>query len=174
MSSTRVFRHGLIPVLGPLALLVACAAPMDRHQMTPGPSPASDVSPPSQILFFDANAASITSDGAAVLRRVLKDYARTKRTRVVVVGHADRAGSGRSNTALSIERAEAVRRHLVSKGMPSSVIETIAAGEEQGLVGTPDGTAEAQNRRAEVYMQTEVARVSKSRWSRNRVPNRRT
>ncbi len=53
---------------------------------------------------------------------------------VVVTGYADRLGSSKSNHALSLRRAEAVKAYLVGKGVAASRINTAGKGEEQPVV----------------------------------------
>lgn len=50
---------------------------------------------------------------------------------VMVTGYADRLGSSKSNHALSLRRAEAVKAYLVGKGVAASRINTAGKGEEQ-------------------------------------------
>jgi OmpA-OmpF porin, OOP family len=107
---------------------------------------------PAYTLFFDLDSAALTADAAATLDRLVADPARPRWTRLILAGHADRSGSERHNKTLSSDRAEAVRRHLLAAGVPANLIAAVAFGEQRGLVGTPDGTAEPQNRRVEIYI----------------------
>ena len=54
--------------------------------------------------------------------------------RVVVVGHSDRIGSDSYNDALSKRRAEAVRSHLISKGIDSYLIFAEGRGSREPLI----------------------------------------
>jgi OOP family OmpA-OmpF porin len=48
--------------------------------------------------------------------------------RVVVAGHTDRLGTDKTNKALSLRRAEAVKTYLVGKGVAANRIETVGKG----------------------------------------------
>jgi len=48
--------------------------------------------------------------------------------RIDIVGHTDRLGSDDSNRVLSERRAEQVRHHLISRGLPGEIIHVSGAG----------------------------------------------
>ena len=107
---------------------------------------------PAYIVFFDLDSAEVTAEAAAILDQVISDPARPRWRRITLAGHADRLGSSRYNRGQSAERVEAVRRYLVAAGLPAALITSVAFGENRGLVGTPDGAIEPQNRRVEIYL----------------------
>lgn len=49
-------------------------------------------------------------------------------TRIVVAGYTDRLGTDKTNKALSLRRAEAVKTYLVGKGVAAKRIETVGKG----------------------------------------------
>jgi len=51
---------------------------------------------------------------------------------------------------LSQRRADAVRAELVRLGLTGYDIQTVARGESDRLVATPDGVREPQNRRVQI------------------------
>ncbi len=65
---------------------------------------------------------------------------------------ADRTGTDAHNLQLSGARAAAVRERLVAHGVAGARIAIQPLGETAGLVATPDGVEEAQNRRAEIFL----------------------
>ena len=71
---------------------------------------------------------------------------------LVVEGHTDSIGSEAANQKLSQERAESVRRFMISEGIDESKIEAVGKGESSPLV--PNDTAErrANNRRVEIVV----------------------
>jgi outer membrane protein OmpA-like peptidoglycan-associated protein len=69
-----------------------------------------------------------------------------------ITGHADRSGSARYNDRLSRRRANAVKRGLISNGVPEKDIIIYAHGEREPLVPTRDGVREPQNRRVEIAL----------------------
>lgn len=88
----------------------------------------------SDVLFaFDS--ASLKPAGQReldVVARVASDE--IKLVSIAVVGHTDRIGSDGYNLALSMQRAEAVRHYLVSKGVPGRLITAEGRGASEPLV----------------------------------------
>jgi outer membrane protein OmpA-like peptidoglycan-associated protein len=106
----------------------------------------------SLLVFFDFDRYQITPEGEQVIQRVVENYRRGGSATIVATGHADRAGPEDHNMALSDRRANAVQAALLQAGV-SVPINTVARGEEQPLVPTPDGEREPQNRRVEIKLQ---------------------
>ena len=73
-------------------------------------------------------------------------------TRVSVIGHTDTVGNKAYNVALSMRRAQAVRKLLVDSGIADGMIDVSSHGEENLLIKTADNVANAQNRRVEVVV----------------------
>ena len=73
--------------------------------------------------------------------------------KVMLAGHADRAGSESYNMALSERRAQTVAAALVARGVPADALDVKWFGESQPRVPTPDGQREPQNRRVEITVQ---------------------
>lgn len=67
---------------------------------------------------------------------------------ITIEGHADERGTREYNIALSERRANATRDYLISTGVSSSRVNTIAFGKERPAVVGSDPSAWAQNRRA--------------------------
>jgi OOP family OmpA-OmpF porin len=124
--------------------------------MQPPPAPVAAAPPlpreQSMLLFFEFDRAEITPEGQAVIRRAAEAYRQGGTPRIVVTGHADRAGPPDYNQSLSERRATAVRQALTLQGVPTDTLATEARGEAEPLVPTPDGVAEPQNRRTEIVI----------------------
>ena len=71
---------------------------------------------------------------------------------VLVVGHTDSIGSDAYNERLSLRRANAVRNHLVGKGLDAQRIRTEGRGETQPIANNTTEEGRAQNRRVEVQI----------------------
>ena len=67
-----------------------------------------------------------------------------------VGGHTDTAGPSDYNMQLSIQRANTVATELIKAGVPATKIEATGFGQTDLAVETPDGVANAANRRVEV------------------------
>lgn len=85
--------------------------------------------------------------------------------RIVLTGHTDRLGDPAYNQALSVQRAGAVRDHLVSRGVPASVFVVSGRGAEQPIKACGDGLPRERliaclqdNRRVEVEIVTSPRR----------------
>jgi len=74
--------------------------------------------------------------------------------RLIVRGHADRAGEEAYNLDLSLRRAVTVWRALIARGVPPTRLLLQALGEGAPRVATADGAREPANRRAAVLLWT--------------------
>ena len=72
---------------------------------------------------------------------------------ILVEGHTDSVGKASDNDTLSLKRAESVRTHLVSQGIPSDKIRATGLGSSRSVAdnGTADGRA--NNRRVEIVVE---------------------
>jgi len=102
------------------------------------------------IIFFAFDRSNL--DAAAM--RVVADIVAAARSApsalVSIFGFTDTAGSPTYNLALSKRRANAVAGALAARGVARSRIRASGFGETRLRVPTPDGTPNAQNRRAEI------------------------
>ncbi len=57
---------------------------------------------------------------------------------ITITGHADRIGPSPYNERLALERSEAVKRYLVSRGIPADRVQTLSDGSARPLVTCPD------------------------------------
>lgn len=142
-----------VSVVVPL-MLGACAAPsrppaLAAADVLPVASPTSAAA---YRVFFELDSDALTADAAETLERAAQEYQRIKPVRLVLAGHADRSGRERYNRGLSGRRAAATRDYLVGAGVPPEALTIEARGEREGLVDTPDGSVEPQNRRVEIFV----------------------
>lgn len=99
---------------------------------------------------FDFDKAKIKPEYDDVIKKLATMTQNNKNVKISVVGHTDTAGSKSYNYALGGRRAEAVQKMLIERGIPSSQIVAVSAGEEDLKVPTPDGVPNAENRRVRV------------------------
>ena len=66
-----------------------------------------------------------------------------------VGGHTDNQGPARLNQKISLDRAEAVKAYLVSRGVPASRLITKGYGKIHPIASNRDAAGRAQNRRVE-------------------------
>lgn len=69
---------------------------------------------------------------------------------VVITGYTDNVGGADHNTKLSLQRAEAVRDHLISLGADRKKFQVSGAGETHPIGDNSTEEGRAQNRRVEV------------------------
>lgn len=105
-------------------------------------------------LFFDFDSARLTPEHAATLDAVVTATKAGQAVRLMVGGHADRAGPDPYNLALSRRRADAIGQALAGRGLERERITVVAFGERRPRVITPDGAREALNRRVEIVVGT--------------------
>jgi len=115
----------------------------------PKPKPAPPITR-SFLVFFDWDKSDITPEARQVISQASANTRKAGITRITLTGHADRSGPERYNMALSLRRANAVKREMMRNGVAAKDIAVFGRGETQPLVPTPDGVREPQNRRVEI------------------------
>jgi outer membrane protein OmpA-like peptidoglycan-associated protein len=98
---------------------------------------------------FELKKADIRASSYGVLdqaAKVLLDY---PTLRVEVAGHTDDTGGREYNLGLSLERADAVKSYLVSRGITADRISTRGAGPDEPIVQGKTREARRKNRRIE-------------------------
>ena len=104
------------------------------------------------LLYFTPDAAILTPDSERLLAGIEAAIKERIPCDVNIIGHADRTGSRDYNIQLSLSRAELVRSWLLSRKLQIEKIFVESYGEEDPLIPTKDGVAEARNRRVEVLI----------------------
>ncbi|MGF1646293.1 MAG: OmpA family protein [Kineosporiaceae bacterium] len=128
------------------AAAVPTPAPPDA-----GPVPAPDVPalPPTTVRFDDA-VAELSPVAQAELTAVVDHLLAYPEVRVVIEGHTDGTGSPESNWRLSRQRADAVRAHLMSRGVPGDRMEIALYADTRPVAPEDTADGRAANRRVEV------------------------
>ncbi len=103
-------------------------------------------------LYFVENKDEFTDESKGQIDAVFSEIAKRPVPDVVVIGHTDTVGRDAVNDVLSRQRAEVVRNALVLRGVAAANIVAIGRGKRELLVPTPDGVAEARNRRVELQV----------------------
>jgi outer membrane protein OmpA-like peptidoglycan-associated protein len=85
---------------------------------------------------------------------------------VEVDGHTDSTGSRDYNVGLSEDRAQAVKDYLTSRGIDPSRVTTRGLGPDYPVASNWTEAGRLQNRRVEVLVQTQVARLNGERTIR--------
>ncbi len=71
-------------------------------------------------------------------------------SKLLLVGHTDAQGTDSYNEGLSRRRSAAVGSYLISRGVPSSRLETVGRGETEPIATNDTDAGRQQNRRVEV------------------------
>jgi outer membrane protein OmpA-like peptidoglycan-associated protein len=104
-------------------------------------------------VFFPFDKSTLSNEAKTFIDRIVSAYQSQKPSAVTVTGHADASGTGQYNMALSERRATAVVKALADKGVPSTVVNERAVGENNLPKPTADGVKEPENRQVTVTFQ---------------------
>jgi OmpA-OmpF porin, OOP family len=113
---------------------------------------------------FRTGTAVLDPSAEAILtavKKILADHPEI--VHVEVQGHTDSTGNAARNQRLSENRANSVRRWLVSHGVASAGVSSLGFGSTRPLVSNEDEEGRRQNRRVEFHIDTEGAPGSKAR-----------
>lgn len=126
-------------------------APM--AEATPPPAPAPAPQPVKLVVFFDFDKSDLNAAASAKLGEAVAAIKDRKTVRILVSGHADRAGTDDYNAKLSRLRAVAIADALARAGVSIQATTVKSFGELQPAVATEDDVREASNRRVEIVIE---------------------
>ncbi len=112
-----------------------------------------------QGVRFRGRSARLSRRARARLDRVatiLKGY---PSVRLRISGHTDNRGKKARNKALSLKRAEAVKSHLVRRGIDAGRLEAVGVGGEKPIADNKKRKGRAQNQRIELELIQGQARI---------------
>lgn len=127
-------------------------APMEAEEPEVLPEMV-EAEPETFTVHFAFDSAELRPAEEAVVADAAEAAGERPEPQLSLTGHADRAGSEAYNMALSLRRAETVRDALAGRGVPGDAMSVAARGESEPVVPTPDGVAEAANRRVEIVLE---------------------
>ena len=99
-------------------------------------------------VFFNDNLADLTPTSIETLDRQAVWLVRYASYTVTIEGHSDEKSDKAKNMALGNRRAQAVRNHLLGKGVPAQRVKFVSYGRERRVSTCNDLSCWAQNRRA--------------------------
>lgn len=145
VAETRAPAAAPAPAPAPVPVAAPAPAPAPAETRAPVAEPAPVVAREKAVYvsltlqadtLFDFDKSVIHADGKKELNdkivNKLKEYSQTGM--IMVAGYTDRIGTAAYNQKLSQRRADAVKDYLVSQGIASNRIETVAKGESDPLV----------------------------------------
>ena len=105
-------------------------------------------------VFFESDSTELTPQSIATLERQAQWLQNYNQYAFTIEGHADERGTREYNIALSNRRAHTVRDYLISRGIPSQRMRTVAYGKERPVAICNDISCWSQNRRAVTVLNT--------------------
>ena len=114
------------------------------------PDAAPAAAPAPLVVYFDLGSTTIRNADKAVLDHASRAFNEGKPIVMILTGTADRTGDAAVNLELSQQRASAVLKGLIARGIPADRFQVLAKGETELPVATNAGVAELQNRRVEI------------------------
>ena len=104
-------------------------------------------------ILFDFNKTTVHKDSYPVLREAVKEMKENKTENIVIDGYTDTIGTAQYNKVLSLERANAVKKHLTKMGINPRRVKTVGHGAKHPV--EPNNTAEGrhEDRRAIMKVQ---------------------
>ena len=104
-------------------------------------------------LHFDTGSAVIKPESDATLSQMVLLLRSTPALKVFIVGHTDNVGMLDMNVKLSADRADALVKALVARGIVASRLRAFGAGPFCPVASNRDEPGRAQNRRVELVEQ---------------------
>jgi len=101
-------------------------------------------------IHFDFNKAVIQPDSNALLDDIAAALKNFPEWRLRITGHTDSTGDVAYNEVLSMNRANAIKQALVSRGIDAARLETLGMGEKQPVASNETPEGQALNRRVEL------------------------
>ena len=101
-------------------------------------------------LLFDFDSDVLREPSKQNLDNLAKSLADFGDSKLLLVGHTDNTGTDSYNLDLSRRRAAAVASYLISRGVPSSRMETSGRGETEPIAPNDTDADRQKNRRVEV------------------------
>ncbi|ABE43529.1 OmpA/MotB [Polaromonas sp. JS666] len=106
---------------------------------------------------FDVGRAAIKPNFAPILNQFATSLNQNQVTTVTIIGHTDSTGSDAINNPLSVDRANAARDYLVSRGVARTRIATDGRGSREPVADNNTQQGRDKNRRVEIYVAEQVA-----------------
>ncbi len=104
----------------------------------------------SSEVYFESTKHNISDEGAEQLNQVASQYLENISRKIRITAHTDAQGSKQSNYILSDKRANAVKYHLLSKGVPQEAIVIATFGADKPVADDNSDAGRKRNRRATV------------------------
>jgi outer membrane protein OmpA-like peptidoglycan-associated protein len=121
-------------------------------------------------LNFDTDKFDIKAENNEGLNKLAEVLSKQKDWKLLIEGHTDNVSSDEINLKLSKNRANEVKKYLVSKGVPESMIVSEGYGETMPIEDNSTESGKAKNRRIEFTItkpdKTQITTISKKKIHR--------
>ncbi len=114
-------------------------------------------------VFFNENSAELSPTAISALDKQAVWLARYTNYTVNIEGHSDEKGNPAKNKKLSVQRADAVQKYLVSKGVAPNRIHVHSFGRDKRVANCNDVSCWSQNRRVVTVLQTAADPLARGR-----------
>jgi|GEM_PF-2714903 len=138
IESVEISHNGLVMMGG--------AGPQYKNEKPADPPPPQQSN--AKTINFGTGSADPGSTAAS--QAVADDLKKNPDKKVRVEGHTDDVGTSASNQKLSQERADGVRRQLISQGAKPEQVTAIGFGEDKPIADNKTADGRAKNRRVEI------------------------
>lgn len=101
-------------------------------------------------LQFESGKSVIKPESYPLLTDLIEIMKLKGSMKIEIAGHTDSDGDADANQLLSKQRADAVKNHLISKGISAERIKTIGYGESRPIADNASPQGKAMNRRTEI------------------------
>lgn len=132
-------------ILTALSVCLACALPGVVHADPARIQFATEV-------FFDGGSARLSLDAVSILDQVVSKSRELNPELIMAIGHTDALTSDARAQTLSVQRAEAVKRYLASKGVERIRIYTEGKAKRMPVADNDSREGRARNNRVEVQL----------------------
>ncbi len=102
-----------------------------------------------RIIEFESGKAVLTPTGTQILDEMVVALNKVQGKNVKIVGHTDSQGNPQKNQDLSLQRAEAVKQYLTTKGIAPTRLSTAGLGSTKPVADNATDEGRRKNRRIE-------------------------
>ena len=107
-------------------------------------------------VLFEIDSAALDSASRSSLDQVSEVLVDYPKTALVVQGHTDSTGTEEHNERLSQRRADAVRNHLIGRGVAPARLSSLGYGESQPVSSNATDEGRARNRRVDILLRAKA------------------
>lgn len=105
-------------------------------------------------LLFNSGGANLQPPSQRRLDPLVQYLQGNSQREIIIEGHTDSIGHPEKNKNLSLQRADTVKKYLISRGIEPSRIETRGFGEEVPVATNTTNAGRSLNRRVEIVIKT--------------------